>query len=320
MAVIKFIPEDFIVKEIPLATENRGPYSLFILKKRNLTTLESIGAVAAKIGVDFREIGFSGNKDKNAVTEQLISIRDVSRDRVEGLSIKGISLKFFSHSEKPLRIGDLEGNSFVITIRDMEPEKTKLRSRIRVPNLFGPQRFSNSNPDIGLCIVKKEFRAASGIIMEKDMAFGPVIKGFLASSPNDYVNALKQMPFPILKMYVHALQSLIWNEAAAKCIEKGIEAGEIPIVGFGTEIKDDVPGRIIAAILKKYGISQRNFIVREIPSVSSEGSQRKAFIEVEISIKSVSEDELHPGRKKAVVEFSLPKSSYATVVLRELLG
>ena len=113
---------------------------------------------------------------------------------------------------------------------------------------------------------------------------------------------MKRIPSKILKIYVHAYQSKLWNELAEKT-----EKEELPLIGFGTpelnkEIKD---------ILKKEEISPRDFIIREIPEISSEGDKRKVFAEAkDLKIKKIDE-------KTYEFEFVLPKGSYATEFIRQ---
>src|SRR3989338_10267783 len=93
MYKLKQVPEDFIVKEVStIKIEDNGKYSYFILKKKNYNTLNAIQAVANKLGINIKNIGFAGNKDKNAVTEQAISICN-GNEGMEKIKLKDISLK-----------------------------------------------------------------------------------------------------------------------------------------------------------------------------------------------------------------------------------
>jgi len=68
-------------------------------------------------------------------------------------------------------------------------------------------------------------------------------------------------------------------------------------------------------------ITTRSFVIREIPELSSEGVMRNAFVEVSnLSISDFDDDELNEGKKKCTVKFSLPKGSYATIVVKSMFG
>ena len=79
MAIIKQLPEDFIVEELQPAKLKLSPgncnYKYFWLTKKGLSTLEAIRAISDYLGISKDRIGFAGAKDKKAVTTQLISIR-----------------------------------------------------------------------------------------------------------------------------------------------------------------------------------------------------------------------------------------------------
>src|SRR3989338_771011 len=94
MHKIKQIPEDFIVKEInDVQIDDDGSYAYFLFKKRNYDTIKAIQAIAKKLGINGKSIGFAGNKDRNAITEQIISIKNGKKD-FENLAIKDIGLEY----------------------------------------------------------------------------------------------------------------------------------------------------------------------------------------------------------------------------------
>src|SRR3989338_6162306 len=93
MCKIKQIPEDFIVKEInDIKFDDNGIYSYFLLKKRNYNTLRAIKIISEKLKIPEKNIGFAGSKDKNAVTEQIISIKNGNKN-IENIGFRDIELK-----------------------------------------------------------------------------------------------------------------------------------------------------------------------------------------------------------------------------------
>ncbi len=138
-------PTDFIVDEVPAyPPSGEGDHFFARVKKTGLSTgaLKSIMAEAA--GIDPREIGNAGRKDKAAVTTQWLSLptNPVAPDdpRIELLEVA-------RHPHK-LRIGHLRGNHFRIRLYGIDPEgvehlpSLKARLEVGVPNYFGPQRFA----------------------------------------------------------------------------------------------------------------------------------------------------------------------------------
>jgi len=61
--------------------------------------------------------------------------------------------------------------------------------------------------------------------------------------------------------------------------------------------------------------------MREMPELCAEGSERERVMKVKnFKVLSFGDDELNEGKKKEVVSFFLPKGSYATVVLDNLIN
>ena len=65
-------------------------------------------------------MGWAGNKDKTAVTTQLISLQNLKQEEVEVVSIKDISLEYFGRGNERVFVGNLQGNKFEIVIRNLE--------------------------------------------------------------------------------------------------------------------------------------------------------------------------------------------------------
>ena len=331
MYKIKQIPEDFIVKEIiNIKFDDNGIYSYFLLKKRNYNTLKAAETIANKLRISRKSIGFAGNKDKNAVTDQVISIKNGNRN-IENIGFRDIELKFIGRGNEEIYLGSHKGNEFLITIRNLAAKEIKaienklINNEILMPNYFGPQRFSSNNAEIGKSIIKKDFKKAAEMIIETNSDFKSEIIEHLEKRSNDFVVALKIIPLKLLKLYVHSYQSLLFNEALGQLIEdKKIKPGsneKIPLIGFGTEIKGSSIKKIIDSLLEKEKINLRDFIIRQIPELSSEGSEREAFIKInDFKIIKQDNDELNKNKEKIIVKFSLPKGCYATVLIENLFG
>lgn len=317
---IKQVPEDFVVREISnVKASDEGDFCYVLLKKRNYTTLRAVQAVADYLKIPSKFIGFAGTKDKNAVTSQSISIKSVKKESIENISLKDISLEFIGYGDKPLSLGDLEGNSFEIAVRDLDSfddftEKSKFL------NLFGEQRFSTNNAEVGKAIVKKYFRKAIELILVDERDYKNAIEGWIEKNPNDYVGALQKLPKKMVSMYVHAYQSLLWNRTALKLENK--ENMKVPIIGFGTdidEIKDENLKKILREIMSEEKLAERDFIIRELSGLSREGTERDLFADIEnLKVLEKSDDELNKGKKKIRLSFSLSKGCYATEAIKAM--
>lgn len=330
MSKIKQIPEDFFVEEIPLEIlQKEGLYQVYWLDKLNYTTERAVNQIAKSLGIVRKNISYSGTKDKQAHTKQLISIKGSAKKKIEDLELKDIKLSFAGYSKEPLVLGGLKGNKFRIVVRDVE-EVVSAKNNFFIPNYFDSQRFSNNNLEVGRAILKKDYKKAVEEIIKFDKDYSMIIKNHLDKSTNDYVGALKCIPRRSLLFYVHSIQSWIFNQLLSSEIKKGkhfvIQTdfgdlafpinplseginGEFDLVGFDSD----------SELLLEYGLNPNLFLNRQFPELSLEGNKRKKYAEVkDCTISNLEEDELNIGKKKYVISFSLPKGSYATIVLKHL--
>ena len=342
MYKIKQVPDDFIVKEITsIKLKDSGNYTYFILKKRSYTTERAVSTIAHYLKTDRKNIGYAGSKDKNAVTEQMISIKGFNKTK--DIELKDIQLIYKGKGDERISLGDLKGNEFIITVRNLNKKEIKLTS-IQIPNYFDEQRFSKNNAEIGKSILKKDFKKAVDLILEdsseKTSGFEEGVKEHISAFPNDFIGAIKKVPKKIRMMYVHAFQSLIFNKAITELIKlethdykkvdysqgifvfpnKEINNTKIPIIGFGTEFKDKKLRDISLKILKEEGIELRDFIIRGMPELVSEGDERNMFVIAEEIKTKVEKDELKKDKKKCIISFKLPKGSYATIIIKKIFG
>ena len=332
MHKIKQTPEDFIVKEMnDIILGNTGKYAYFLLKKKNYNTIKAIETIAKALGINVKNIGFAGNKDKNAVTEQLISIKNGKKD-FEKVSLKDIGLKYVGKGDEEIYLGRLKGNEFYITIRGLEDKEIKKieekakNKQIFMPNYFGEQRFSKSNHWIGKAITNRDFKKAVELVLESNSEQNERIEEHLQRQKNDFIVALKIIPFKMLKLYVHSYQSFLFNRTLEEYISVNTGGNKvtydekIPIIGFSTELKNKKIKKIIEKIMQEEKVTERDFIIRAIPYLSSEGGERDAFIKInDFKIINVEKDELNVGKEKMAVSFSLLKGCYATVLMDFLL-
>ncbi len=320
MYQIKQYPEDFVVKEISdIKPKDSGKYAIVILKKTNYNTLRAIGHIAQSLCIQPKDVGFAGTKDKIAVTEQYISIKNAKKEDIGKIRLKDIELSFRGYSDTPISLGELKENEFIITIRGLTAKEIlalqkKIKKKVLMPNYFGEQRFSDYNVEIGKNLVKCNFEQALKLILESNPDNKEKIQCFVKDKPRDHVGALKLLPKKLLTLYVHAYQGYIWNETLKEYVKKSKKNIKIPVVGFGTEITDKEVGNIVERIMKKENITNRTFINRPIPELSFEGSSRAAFVEArDLEI-------LETGKDFVKLKFRLDKGSYATVAIEFLLG
>lgn len=334
---LKQIPEDFIVREISTVTlKETGRYIYVKITKRNKNTLDVVKELARKLGISEKQVGFAGSKDKNAITEQIFSITGVGKERIEQVELNDIKIKILGQGNAPISLGDLKENEFEIVVRNIE-QLDLLQIRF-IPNYFDEQRFGENNAIIGKHLLKKEFKEALQLINN------PRCEKHLQQRQQDFIGALKLIPLRLLRLYLNAYQSYLWNETLTRYLRKeGKEAKQtsysvgtfvfvsntekfkdlsVPIIGFGGgDLVSLEFNGIISSLLQEEKINYHDFIIKQIPELTLEGELRRAFVEVkDLKIGMLEEDELNQGKKKVKLAFSLGKGSYATMVVRALFG
>lgn len=281
---IKQVPEDFVVEEVLDLKINPGPFFYYRLKKRNRNTLDIVHEIKKRLHSD---VGFAGIKDKHAVTSQYIAVK-----KKITFSLDNVTFEYLGTGKEWVYLGKLQGNLFTITLRDLDK---KIRPIKKIINFYGEQRFGGANAEIGKMLVTKKFKDACDAL-------------HIEAERNDYIGALRRHGIAKLKLYVSAYQSFLWNIRAGKNKKK-----IIPILGYLTE------GKEYDALMKKDGIHKEDFLIRSLPEISSEGGQRERIIPVKrFKMLTFTDDDLHPGKKKQVVQFFLQKGAYATTVLESL--
>ncbi|MCD6523722.1 MAG: tRNA pseudouridine(13) synthase TruD [Thermococcus sp.] len=391
---IKVFPEDFVVIEDPLPQIFEGrKHAIFLLKKRNWDTMAAVKEIAKRAGISRRDIGFAGTKDRHAVTYQYISVPADAKGKVEAVQIRDIELKFVSYG-RFIKLGHLLGNRFKVIVRDVGEdafEKTKeivreLRGKGGFPNYFGYQRFGERrvvNHLIGKLLLQGKFDEAARLFlgyadgsMEGDEArknfweTGDVERaleefpGFLRyertllytyKKTGNWKRAFLSLPLPIMRIFIHAYQSYLFNLYLSRRIEEGLLLSE-PLVGdIVVQVKGGIPYRdrtyrvtetninfVREKVLKGeamvsgplFGFAMRR--AKGLPGELESEILEEEGITLE-TFKKLPKPMAEPGGRRELLirpigmtygyipeigmcfRFFLPKGVYATTVLREIM-
>lgn len=103
--------------------ERGGEHCHFTLYKEMKDTMESISFLAHLLKKNPRDFQIAGTKDRRAATVQRVSVWRVEAERLAALNrnqtMKNATLGDFVHHPSGLQLGDLAGNEFTITLRDI---------------------------------------------------------------------------------------------------------------------------------------------------------------------------------------------------------
>lgn len=155
-AVERFLEENGFEKATPIQIPERKDERVFSqlhcdLEKINSETHFAINHLSRFLQVSRKRIGFAGMKDKRAITCQRISLFQPNLEKLALFKSKMMDLRNFEWKKERIEIGDLKGNAFTITIRNIDFDITETEKRLReslneieqngVANYFGAQRF-----------------------------------------------------------------------------------------------------------------------------------------------------------------------------------
>jgi tRNA pseudouridine13 synthase len=265
---LKQLPTDFVVDEILdfTVSSEKDEHTVFLLQKQKIDTFDAVRRIAQRLRISLFEIGYAGLKDKHAVARQYVSIP--TRYNVQGLKMESIVLTFVGYSRKKIKIGDLAGNRFTVTVRDLkESELAEISlaadaiASSGVPNYFDSQRFGSviNKEFIGKYVVMKQYESAvkqyltayqksepKKIKDEKrkilscwgdlskvrvyNKAFSIVIKEYIKTK--SWLAAYKKIPAHLREMFVNAYQSYVWNECVKEILKENVEKTKLYSVEY----------------------------------------------------------------------------------------
>lgn len=153
---IKVTPEDFVVDEVPAYVPSGTGQHLYLwIEKCQLTTNDVAHMLARCLGVNERDIGYAGQKDRHALTRQWFSVA-TNKDDLRLDDDRARVLTASRHGNK-LRLGHSKGNRFTLVLRGVEPSAEARAQAIfarlaatGLPNFFGPQRFGRNHDNAAL--------------------------------------------------------------------------------------------------------------------------------------------------------------------------
>lgn len=164
-AIYKASPQDFIVHEmLNLVFSETGEHLWLKVQKTNLNTAFVAKLLAKWAKITVKDVGYSGLKDRHAVTTQWFSLRLPTKqsptDNLNDFLANQLAqnetitvLEQHWHNKK-LGRGTHQANQFIITLREVKGDKPAIESQLAqitthgVPNYFGEQRFGKDGNNI----------------------------------------------------------------------------------------------------------------------------------------------------------------------------
>jgi tRNA pseudouridine13 synthase len=336
--------DNFVVEEKPLYPfSEEGEHLILKIRKKDLTTWELISIIASFLNIKQKEIGYAGLKDKHGMTIQHLSLLKKYEARLQEFSHPNIKiLEQFYHKNK-LKIGHLQGNRFFIRLKKVNPVDankiiniTKVIASEGMPNYFGFQRFGKEekNYEIGKAIVeqrqkikdakKRKFfiNAYQSHLFNLWLSKRIEMSKMFANFNHNELSTIYNLPLDIIKKITSQksfFKLLPGDVAMHYPYGKAFCITDIEVESKRFANKQISPTGLLcgAKTIKADGIAfdiEKSFIDNQLESYANSGNRRYGWIFVE------DVDAEYIEQKAWIhLNFTLPKGSYATVFLEELL-
>jgi tRNA pseudouridine13 synthase len=321
MTRIRTEPEDFRVEELSLyPPSGEGEHTFVRVEKRLVTTEEVASALARFAGVRARDVGYAGRKDRIAVATQWLSVPGLDPQRALDFELEGVRvLEAIPHGHK-LRTGQLLGNRFEIAVRGFDDEAREAArarfdeiGRAGMANSFGSQRFGRAgrNVEMGARLLRGEVRL-------KDRRKARFAISALQSAV--FNDVLDTRPAGIGELELGDVAML--HGSGGQFLVEDVEREQPRAVAFEISPTGPIFGnRVIepageVAIREKAALESRGICLAELrpPSgIRLRGARRALRVRPNNA-------RIRDFSGGFWLDFELPPGSYATVLIRAVLG
>ena len=335
----KQTPRDFVVEEIPLYEfSGEGEHMILFIRKKSLSTNEMIGQIARYLGIKNRDIGYAGMKDKHAMTKQYISIHKQHEEAMDNFNVDGIKIISKTFHNNKIRIGHLRGNRFYIKVKKVNPtsaakidEALKNIANDGMPNFFGYQRFGNDgdNHILGEKLAKGEARERNprvktllinayqshlfNLWLSRRLEINSLVSSFkveeittLLNMPNDEVKKMKTQkhPFKLISgdIMEHYPNGKLFDLEETEEDFRRFNEHDISVTGL-------LCGKKVRVASGNAGEIEKDFD----DEINADGARRYAWV-----YPTDVEGRFNPVEAQYEMNFTLPKGSYATVLIEEI--
>lgn len=212
-----------------------GDYTIFTVYKDGRDTMDVANTLCKIMKAPPKIFGYAGTKDRRGCTVQQFSAYRTTISRLASLNTSGglrdIVLGDFHYAKKALTLGDLQGNRFVLVLRNIQGSTDEeinaslnLLKETGFVNYYGLQRFGTSSTgthEVGIHVLRHEFEKACNLILSEHSGARAETKAAKLNwiKTKDAVSTLDMMPskcvgeVAMLKHMVKTGQKGDWNGA-----------------------------------------------------------------------------------------------------------
>jgi tRNA pseudouridine13 synthase len=333
---IKSEPEDFWVEEIPAYLPcGEGEHLFLWLEKRGVSTPEIAQSLARSLGLSEREVSYGGLKDRQGVTAQFFCVPARAESALTTLKLPHAKIHYWKRHSNKLRSGHLAGNRFRIRIRGADPQAaSEVLEQLRhtgVPNYFGPQRFGarGDNPEIGKRLLQGQerlrlnrFQRRLFLSAYQSLLFNRALSARIAAGTFQRALAgdvMRKAAVPSGSVLPSSQPSPRGRGGLFVCTEPAVdqprlERFEISPTGpiFGPKM---MPAAGAVAAEEDRLLRQESLTLEDFQRGGDETEGGRRMYRIPLAAPELS----HEGQD-VWLAFELPKGSYATIVLHEVMG
>ena len=337
---IKHINNDFHVKEAYMEPEfcdkDKATYTLAELTKDNINTFDVIKHIALNIKVASDDVSYSGLKDEDGITTQLVAIQGIYDqsvfDHISNQPGSKLKLIVKGYSKCPLQIGKLHGNIFQITLRDIDrkyfEKLTQINNKIiKIPtvNYYDTQRFGipdslHNTHTIGKNILVEDWESALVEYLKSGNSQTEKDKLLKCSRTETTKTAFfKILDKRKLSFLLNAYMSYNWNEKVKELLLG--QQGDCNLY----EYDNDVMSLLFLNDSGNAQTSLNNYCTYSYYTVDDNRTfkevkkQRQIMLYNNISVSNLDDDDLFEGKIKIQLSFYLQSGSYATMVVKQVM-
>ena len=323
--------DDFLVNELlPFEPEGEGEHLFLLIEKTGENTDWVADILAKHAGVKRQSVSYAGRKDRYCIARQWFSVTlpGMADPDWSGIETNNIRIITQVRHRKKLKIGNLLANDFCITLRKVDAQRALVNERLEqisregVPNYFGPQRFGidgqNIQKALEMLAGKRQVRRNKRSIYlsaARSWLFNKILSEKVGQSIWN-----KYLPGDILGF--PDSNSLIFDASDGEretVIEKNLldrlKKGEVsttsPLWGRGE------PQVVDQALTLEKGIAEHYQQLCHGLELTGMKQERRVNRLIPQRLSWTWKD--HEQEPLLVLHFRLPKGSFATSVLRELL-
>ncbi len=318
---LRTLPEDFIVHEnLSFEPSGSGEHAFLQLQKTDENTDYVARQLAKFAMVRQRDVGYAGLKDRHAITTQWFSVWLPGKLEMDWATFETANIKILAvtrHARK-LKRGVLTGNSFKVTVRNWhgDPENTTRQLTLiesnGIPNYYGEQRFGNQAQNVNKAMamfkgekVKREQRSLY-LSAARSYLFNQLLSVRVSTGTWNQALAGDTFMFDCSK-------SCFKSQMPDPEILRRVDAKTIHPTGvLWGKGEIDVAGDALAA--EQNTIDNHCELAQGLVASGVEKARRP----LRVNVEKLEWQFVDPTTLR--LSFTLPAGSYATSLLREIIG